>query len=183
MTPPFRSRPHIRRPSDPADEDADNDDVIDGVIEEEPEQALVPMALSQTPPDDAIPRRRSRELSLPRVVRPDVLFVAIILILGGVFFTLLNTDSLSEAIVDWWPLVTLAGAAVYAFGALLRRHAVAFLGGMGVAGISLSLLLDTQDVAPFEETLVGIILVTLGVAIMVRGLLLRPARSVHHARR
>lgn len=134
-------------------------------------------------PEPEVPRRRRGYLRLPRVsfprlslnlpVRWDMLLVVIILIASGIFGTLLLRGDLADAVEEWWSVVVLAFAAVWMLVALLRRHVTAFLGAAAVAGVGLSLIMDGQDIAQFEETVLGIVLVTIGLGIGIRGLLLR----------
>jgi hypothetical protein len=56
---------------------------------------------------------------------------------------------------------------------LIQRRPTPFLAAMTLIGISISLLLDVQAYLEWHETLIGIALITLGVGIMARGLLLR----------
>ncbi len=162
MNTPFRSRPHIR----PKPDDEDNQQIVEGIIAED--HALVPVDL---PPEEEAPRRRRRR---PRVANPGLLILALGLMVAGVFFTMMNVDALSDQVLEDWPFVTLGLAVLWCLIALVRRDATAFLGGAAIIGLSVSLLLDTQDVgASFEETVVGSILIVLGLAIVVRGVLLR----------
>jgi sulfite exporter TauE/SafE len=48
-----------------------------------------------------------------------------------------------------------------------------FLGGAAFTGLGVSLLMDTQDVAQFQETVMGVLLVMVGLGIIIRGFLLR----------
>ncbi len=174
MKEPFRSRPPIRRP------EVEDDQIVDGEVEEEA-LALIPLeGPDEIPlPHDAAPSHSlRRQLLAVRVPGPGLLALALALLAAGVFFTLLNVATLPDDVANWWPMATLAAAGLWSLVALLRRDARSFLGGASAAGLSVSFLLDVQDVAPLEETVVGVILITLGVAIMVRGLLMRPPRSV-----
>lgn len=176
MTQPFRSRPRVRRqPEEPQEQ------IVDGVIAEEEEQSLVPYDLPaeglppEEPPLTARPARPLRPRPAAHwEIRPALLILSVALVIAGIFFTLLNVASLSAAVREWWPAVLLGAAMLWSLIALIRRDAVAFLGGAGVSGVSISLLIDTQEMAEFRETVVGAILISIGVAIVVRGLLLRP---------
>lgn len=124
--------------------------------------------------DDYAPRWHS----LPRptfdiMLRVDVLLIALALVVSGVFGTLLVRGDVRDDAREWWPLALVATAVVWILGALLRRHVASFLGAAAFAGVGLSLLMDTQDIANFEETLLGVVLITAGLGIVVRGLLLR----------
>ncbi len=172
---PFHSRPRLR----PDEEEQ----IIDGIMEPNPVQALVPVdeADKEPPPDDKSrrPRRRLR-IGFPRVDQPGAFVLAVTLIVGGTFFTLMNVSSLSEQVLEWWPLTVLGGALLWSFVALIRQDPRSFLAGTGALGFGISLLLAAQDIATFEETVVGAILITLGLGIVMRGLLLRSASPAGH---
>lgn len=176
MTEPFRSRPRIR-PQQPPPPTMD-EEVIDGVIAEEIEQAIIPYEEPSQGYAEPRPRPQRSRVKHTRLAHLDLFMLALILIVGGIFFTLMRVATLSEAILQWWPAVSMGIAILWSFVALLRRDATAFLGGAGVVGLSASLLLDTNDIAPFGESVIGVILISLGVAIVVRGLLLRSSEVV-----
>ncbi|NLF79338.1 MAG: hypothetical protein GX573_26890, partial [Chloroflexi bacterium] len=67
----------------------------------------------------------------------------------------------------------LVGAALWMLAALVQRRIAPFLGGAAAAGVGLSLLMDTQDIAAADQTLLGIVLATVGLGIIIRGFLLR----------
>lgn len=180
MKQPFRSRPRVRPRQEPT-EPEDDDQIVEGVIEE-PRNKLVPVPIPDLPPQGESPRqgRRSqppsgsRQLPVMRVAEPGLLLIAIGMMVAGIFFTYLNVAGNPDPVLEWWPSVSLFVSLVWSMVALTRRNATAFLGGAGAAGLSISLLLHTQDVAKFQETVVGVILISIGLAIIVRGLLLRP---------
>lgn len=149
-------------------------DVVEGQMQLS-DQALVPSDYYQEPPRPQKkvkrPRRRRRGLQMPRFT---IFVIATVLIVGGVFFTLLNLDAVADDAIDWWPAVVLGGAVLWSLGSVVRRDATAFVAGATIAGISLSLLLESQDIATFSETVVGIILIVLGLSVVIRGLFIRP---------
>ena len=190
---PFRSRPRVeRQPADassPLDDYAeqttpaplppieDSADIIEGVIEEQIPQALIPAEpLRHQPialPDDRpLPPRRKK-----RIARPGLLLIALALFLGGVCVTVLKNADLPDAIEGWYPLVSLFASLLWVLVALIRRDVAAFIGGAVIAGLSISLLLDAQKVATFQETVVGVLFMTFGLSIVMRGLLLRPRQQ------
>ncbi len=121
--------------------------------------------------------RRGR-LRAPRLlpglqVRWGWLILALALIAGGVIGTLLRQGRLSEEDIAWWPILALALAGLWMLLALIRRQVTSFLGGVTLAGVGLSALLDAQGVAVLRETLLGLILVSIGLGIVVRGFVLR----------
>lgn len=116
--------------------------------------------------------------SLPRLivwseVRPGLLFLALGLVFGGVFWTLHNLGETSENADGWWPLVLLVFALIWAVSSLIQRQITAFLAAITLTGISISLLMDAQDLIRWQESLIGTVLITIGIGIIARGLLLR----------
>lgn len=161
---PFKSRSTTLPPNE------NTEDVVEGVADE---QALVPAPYyneAKAPPTRR-PRRRTRPLEVPRF---SLFVISISLIIAGVFFTLLNVADLPQNVQDWWPAVSLGAATVWALGALIRRNATAFVAGAAIAGLSVSFLLETQEIATVEETVFGVILMMLGLSVVIRGLLIRP---------
>lgn len=127
-------------------------------------------------PRPGVPRLRRPTLRRPSMaveVRFGMLVIVVALVVAGIFGTLLKQDRIHGDLKAWWPLAILGGAAVWMLAALLRRRAAAFLGAAAVAGVGLSLLMDAQDIAQAQETLLGVVLVTVGLGIVVRGFLLR----------
>lgn len=120
-------------------------------------------------------RRRLRPLHLlaSLQIRWGWLILALALIVGGVIGTLLRQNRLSEADIAWWPILILALAGLWMLLALIRRRVTLFLGGAALAGAGLSALLDTQGVAVLRETLLGLVLVSIGLGIVIRGFVLR----------
>jgi hypothetical protein len=100
------------------------------------------------------------------------------LIAGGIFGTLLKQGEIRQSFEEWWPLALLMVAGLWMLIALIRRRVASFLGGAALAGVGLSLLMDTQEIAVFEDTLLGIVLVTLGLGIVIRGFLLRQQNAL-----
>ena len=120
-----------------------------------------------------LPRIRLPRLIVWRAVRPGLLLLAASLIAGGVLWTMHNRGQLSPDVEQWWPVVVVGLAFAWALLALIGRRVAEFLAAVALSGIGISLLLDTQDLITWQETLVGIVLITVGVGIIARGLLLR----------
>lgn len=108
-----------------------------------------------------------------REIRPGLLLLALGMVLGGVFWTLHNLGRVPASYEEWWAVVLLGFALLWSATALIARQAAAFLAGTALAGVSISLLLDAQEIATWHETMVGIMLITIGLGIIARGLLLR----------
>ncbi|MBI5927693.1 MAG: hypothetical protein HY862_00175 [Chloroflexi bacterium] len=188
MSEPFRSRPRVTRPASkpPATQPPQppEEDIIEGVIEEE--RGVVPFdpVVSQQEQQRAqyyeyLAREEDHTKTglLSKIASPGLFLVALALVGGGVFFTLLNVVNLPTIITHWWPIITLFVSLFWSLSALNRRNAAAFLGGAGAVGLSLSLLLHAQEIANFGETFVGIVLISIGTGVIMRGLLLRQATA------
>jgi uncharacterized membrane protein len=149
---------------------------------------FVPVS-AERPYEDAAERESSRRSlrlphpHLPRITLPrpsvgieirfSLLLIVILLIVGGIFGTLLNQGRIQDDVERWWPVAVIAGALLWLLVALVQRRVAAFLGAAAVLGIGLSLLMDAQDIAPADDTLLGIVLVAVGLGIVIRGFLLR----------
>ncbi len=119
------------------------------------------------------PRWGGRRPILGIEIRAATLLLAAGLIAGGIFGTLLKQGEIRESLEEWWPLALLVIAGLWMLIALIRRQIASFLGGAALAGVGLSLLMDTQGIAVLKDTLLGIVLVTVGLGIVIRGFLLR----------
>jgi hypothetical protein len=150
-------------------------DVVEGRMQPN-EQALVTSDYYQEPARPAPKKRRLRRRGglLQQMPRFTIFVLATALIVGGVFFTLLNLNAISGQAAEWWPAVALGVAIIWALVSVIRRDATAFVAGATVAGVSLSFLLEAQEIATFGETVAGIILITLGLSVVIRGLFIRP---------
>lgn len=158
-----------------------NNDIIEGEILPDD----VPYALERVAPDIPTPQevsddppRRERNFKLPNLlawgeISPGLLLLALGLVAGGIFWTLINLEQVPSAYQALWPVPVLVLACVWALSALISRQAAAFLAATALIGVSLSFLLDAQDIANWRETLVGGVLITVGIGIVARGLLLR----------
>lgn len=135
------------------------------------------MAEVSLPAAEAEGVARRRRLRAPRAALPTIrwgwLLLALVLLAGGIVGTLLRQDRLSEEDVSWWPVTVLIVAGLWMLVALARRRVEAFLGGAALVGVGLSALLDTQDIASLRETLLGMVLITTGLGIVIRGFVLR----------
>jgi len=116
---------------------------------------------------------RSRRASQRLSVNPGILVLAALLIAAGVVGTLLNLDRIELSLPALWPVGVLAVALIWLVSALSRGLVTSALGAAALAGAGLSALLDTQGIAAWRDTLIGLVLVTLGLGIVLRGLLLR----------
>lgn len=131
----------------------------------------------ETPP----PRRRRLRLPRPSLgveIHLATLLAALALIAAGIVGTLLSLDRLDPQIEEWWPAAVLGLAALWMLVALVQRQVASFLSGAGLAGLGLSLLMETQEIAELRETMLGVVLVTIGLGIVMRGFLLRQRTSI-----
>jgi hypothetical protein len=127
------------------------------------------------------PRAPRRRLHLPRpavnLPSPGIqwgyLLLVLVLIGGGIFGALLNRDEVPVNIEEWWPVAVVIVAALWMLIALARRQVASLLGGAALAGVGLSLVMNNQEIADFEETVLGMVLVTAGLGIVIQGFLLR----------
>jgi len=153
-------------------------------VSDEEELAFEPLVhVTRTPGDDEpIAEVRRQHIRLPRVARPQIalpnfrfglLLLVVVLIGGGIFGVLLNQERIRDDVEAWWPLVLVIGAMVWMLVALIQHQGTSFLGAAAVTGIGLSLLMETQDIAEVQETLIGVMLVMVGLGIVIRGFLLR----------
>jgi len=143
-----------------------------------PDEAVVSEYVRRDEEPEEVSRRRLPRIHLPniivwRAVRPGLLLLAGTLIAGGVLWTMHNRGQLSTDVEQWWPAFVVGVAFLWALLALIGRRVAEFLAAVSLSGIGISLLLDTQDIITWQETLVGIVLITVGVGIIARGLLLR----------
>jgi hypothetical protein len=122
-------------------------------------------------PIEQAPAHKRRRL-LPFLVNWGALLLVIVLIAVTVFVLLLNQGALPPEVVIYWPLAVAVPAALWLLVSLVRRNAKSVLAAAALLGVSISLLLASQNV-PLGSTLVGITFITTGAGIMLRGLLLR----------
>ncbi len=104
---------------------------------------------------------------------PGVLIVVLLLVTAGIVGTLLNLDRLELDIPGEWPAVLIVVAVVWLILALRQRRVTPALGAAMLVGAGLSALLDTQGVAEWRDTMLGAVLIALGLGLVIRGLLLR----------
>jgi hypothetical protein len=123
--------------------------------------------------------RRIPRIERPQVPRPAIqvhmgMLLSVVFLFGmGIFGTLLNRDRLSDDAAAWWPAAIIGCGLLWMIMALAQRRVASFLGGSAFTGLGVSLLMDTQDIAQFQETVMGVLLVMVGLGIIIRGFLLR----------
>jgi peptidoglycan/LPS O-acetylase OafA/YrhL len=149
----------------PEDVDAEQD-IAAEVAEPEPEAEIEP------------PRRRPVR-RLPFSVRPMALLAVIIVIAIGVLLLLYQQNQLPAEVLVWWPLAMIIPGILWFLISLARRSGNGLLAGAALVGVGISLQLSTLSTYEARSTLVGIMLISTGTAILVRGLLMgrQPIRS------
>jgi len=146
-------------------------------------QAFVPVEsapqddYAAAPEEDFIeqepPPARVRRAAPRLMINFAALVLVALLLAAGVVGTLVNLDRIDLSVPDQWPWGLLALALLWLVVALARRQVTPALGAAALVGASLSALLDVQGIAAWRETMIGAVLVALGLGIVLRGLLLR----------
>jgi hypothetical protein len=196
-----RLRPIHRRARDRQREEmpppvpAEDEDALNETIDESAFVPFVPVSSREVQDEEdaysSLPHQRRARIRRPYFHRPHLarpslglemnpglFLIVLLLIASGIFGTLLNLDRVQSQVRSWWPVVLVIGAVLWMFAALLRRRIASFLGGAACAGVGISLLLDSQDIAPLDKTLMGVVLITTGLGIVIRGFLLRQRTSI-----
>ncbi len=113
-----------------------------------------------------------RRLRFPAIrVNWSQLILIVALVALTVFALLLNGGALPRQVIVWWPLVIAVLAGLWLLISLVRRDSAALLGSTALLGVSISLLLASAYQVPLGATLVGVALISIGMGIVVRGLL------------
>jgi hypothetical protein len=130
-------------------------------------------AADDLPPPRQAPAAWRRAFSLGQDIQPGPALLALSLISTGIFWTLHNRGQAPDFLTAWWPLGLIVLAALWALYALRYGQMAAFLGSNVLAGLGFSLWLDAQDLLPWQDTLAGAVLISLGLGLIARGLVLR----------
>ena len=103
------------------------------------------------------------------------IFLAIILLIAlSVGLILNNLGVLPQSILAYWPLALLILSALWTVLALIRRRVRSLLGSTALLGLSIALfLITTGNIIASGSTLLGIMLISVGAGLLLRGLLLR----------
>lgn len=121
------------------------------------------------PPRRLILSRRA----MPFQINGPLLLLVVGLALLAVILVFDNLGLFTAGGLVWLPAALSALAVVWFVRALLRRSGKAMLRSSALLGLSLSLLLAAQGLAPVGGTLVGLTLICVGAGLLLRGLLLR----------
>ena len=125
------------------------------------------------------PVRRRPVRRMPFAVRPMALLGVIVVIAIGVLLLLYQQNQLPAEVLVWWPLALIIPGVLWFLISLARRSGNGLLAGATLVGVGISFLLGTLSTYAVGSTLVGIVLISTGTAILVRGLLMgrQPIRS------
>jgi hypothetical protein len=93
----------------------------------------------------------------------------LILVAIGVGAFLAERNALPRAITLWWPLLAILAAAIVLIRSLGQRAGNALLVSGAFLGFGISLLLATAFQVPLGQTWVGVTLIAVGLAIVLRG--------------
>lgn len=111
--------------------------------------------------------------SLPFGINWPAALVIVALIALTVFALLSNQGLLPPEVLLWWPAVIVIPAGLWFFASLARQNPQTLIGSAALLGLSISLLLASQKIAPLGTTFVGVTFIAAGTGIILRGLLLR----------
>lgn len=127
----------------------------------------------ETSLNDSEPRRLTlRRSRFPFEINTLALLTLIGLVVLTVGLVLFNLGLLPSSVLRWWPLLLLIPSFMWFLATLFRRRIKGLLGSTALLGISVSLLLAAQNVAPPGATLIGVLFITVGAGLLLRGLLL-----------
>lgn len=115
-----------------------------------------------------------RIAALFRLINWPILLAIIFLIALTVGSILNNLGVLPQVVITYWPSVLLILSGLWTLLALVRRQARSLLIGSALVGISIALMLiTTGNIVATGTTLMGIVLISIGTGLLLRGLLLR----------
>jgi hypothetical protein len=100
------------------------------------------------------------------------LFVILILIAITAIALALTQGMIAEPYDKFWPVLIAVPALLWLIAAIIRRNMRNMMISAILFGFSLSLLFALQGI-PLGSTLIGIVLICVGITILLRGLLLR----------
>jgi hypothetical protein len=132
--------------------------------DDEPVAEAEPAAAVRTP------RRPVRRL--PFALRPAALLGVVIVIVCGVLLLLYQQNQLPNEVLVWWPLALIVTGLVWFLLGLVRRSGNGLLGGAVLMGTGVSVQLSALSVYTVGSTLVGIVFISAGTAILLRGILM-----------
>jgi len=109
---------------------------------------------------------------LPFTLQGSVLLGIFGLVLLGVAWLLISLELMPAGFYTVAPVAASAFGALWFLIALLRRQPRSIIFAAAWLGAALSLLLASQGIAEVGDTLIGLVLIAVGVALVLRGLLM-----------
>jgi hypothetical protein len=109
---------------------------------------------------------------LPFTLQGSVLLGILGVALLGVAWLLISLELMPSGFYTAAPVAASAFGALWFLTALLRRQARGIIFAAAWLGAALSLLLASQGIAEVGNTLIGLVLIAVGVALVLRGLLM-----------
>lgn len=128
---------------------------------------------AEAPAESAPPRRLTPPRPrLPFTLQGSVLLGILAAIGVGVVWLLLSFDLLPSAFSVVGAIAAAAFGALWFLAALVRRNPRGIIFSAAWLGAALSLLLAAQGIAAVGTTLIGLVFITVGAALVLRGLLM-----------
>lgn len=115
---------------------------------------------------------RATRARLPFALQGSVLLGVLGAVAIGAAWLLINLELMPEGFYTAAPVAIGAIGALWFVSALLRRRPRSILFAAAWLGAALSLLLASQGIAEVGNTLIGLVLIAVGVALVLRGLLM-----------
>ncbi len=109
---------------------------------------------------------------LPFTLQGSVVLGVLVVVLIGAIWLLIALEALPEEFYAAASVAAGVVGVVWFLVALLRRHSRSILFAAAWLGASVSLLLAAQGIAEVGDTLIGLVLIAVGVALILRGLLM-----------
>jgi peptidoglycan/LPS O-acetylase OafA/YrhL len=109
---------------------------------------------------------------LPFTLQGSVVLGILATALIGAVWLLLSLELMPAAFFTGAPIAATSFGVLWSLAALLRKRPRSFVFAAAWLGASLSLLLAAQGIAEVSHTLIGLVLIAVGVAMVLRGLLM-----------
>ena len=123
------------------------------------------LARAPAPSQISIRRRLPVEVQINR----NWLIGVVVLVAIGIGTFLAGRNSLPGVVATWWPVLVIATAAIVVIRSLGQRAGNVLLSSGTMFGFGISLLLATAFRVPLGQTWVGVTLIAIGLAIVLRG--------------
>lgn len=109
---------------------------------------------------------------LPFTLQGSVVLGILAVMLIGAVWLLISLELMPKAFYTAAPVAATAFGVLWFLVMLVQRRAKGIIFAAAWLGGALSLLLASQDVAQVGDTLIGLVLIAVGVALVLRGLLM-----------